>query len=48
MERGEDEFGRGKLGEMGFESRGPWSCGRGKLLGCGRHVAKEGAETEDW
>ena len=35
LERGEDEFGGGKLGEMGLEGRGPGRLGRNQVLGCG-------------
>ena len=48
LEGGEDEFGGGKLGEMGFEGRGPGSCGRAEVMGCGGHGAEEGMEAEDW
>lgn len=48
LERGQDELGGGKLGEMRFEGRGPGGCGRGKVLGCGGHGAEEGTEAEDW
>ena len=48
LERGEDKFGGGKLGDMGLESGGPRGCRRSKLLGCGGHGAKEGTKAEDW
>ena len=48
LERGEDEFGGGKLGEMGFEGRGPRGGGRSEVLGCGRHATEDGTKAEDW
>ena len=47
LERSEDEFWGGKLGEMGFEGGGPGGCRRPEVLGCGRHGAEEGTEAED-
>lgn len=47
LKRGQNEFRRGKLGKVRFEGRGPGSCGRGKVLGCGRHGAEEGTEAEN-
>ena len=48
LERGEDEFGGGKLREMGFKGRGPGGRGRREVLGCGRHRAEEGAKAKNW
>ena len=47
LKRSEDKFRGRKLGEMGFEGRHPWGSGRDELLGCGRHVAENGAKAEE-
>lgn len=46
-ERGEDEFRRGKFGEVLFESGLPRGGRGSEVGGCAGHGAEEGAETED-
>lgn len=48
LKRSEDKFRGGKLREMGFEGRYPWGSGCDELSGCSRHVAEDGAKSEEW
>ena len=48
VQGGEDEFGGGHLGHVGFEGGAPWGGGRGTGVGCCGHGAEEGGETVGW
>lgn len=48
VQGGEDEFGGGHLGHVGFEGGAPGGGGRGTGVGCRGHGAEEGGETVGW